>query len=110
MTMIEDKSGEATNGAALASLMAAGIGAFAMGFFVIIHEAGLFSAPALYAPAGGLSGRTAFAIVTWLAVWAVLHFRWKNRQIEPRRVYTATVVTTALGIVLCFPPFWRVVS
>jgi hypothetical protein len=109
MATIEDESREATNGAALAAFMAAGIGAFAIGFFVIIHEAGFFSAPALYAPAGGLSGRTTFAAVTWLTVWAALHVRWKNLQIQSGRVYTATLVTTALGILLCFPLFWRLV-
>ena len=108
MATIEDKPEEVANGAALASFMAAGIGAFAVGFFVIINEAGLFSAPALYGPAGGVSGRTTFAAVTWLIAWAVLHRRWKDRHLEARLVSTATLVLTDLGIVLSFPPVWRI--
>lgn len=110
MTTMEDQHGEVANGAALASFLAAGIGAFAVGFFVIIHEAGLFSAPALYEPAGGVSGRTIFAAVTWLIGWGVLHRRWKDRQLESNRVYTATLLLIALGIVLSFPPVWKIVG
>ncbi len=108
MALMDDNREEVVNGAALASFLAAGIGAFAVGFFVIVNEAGLFAAPALYGPAGGVSGRTSFAAVTWLIGWAVLHRRWKDRQIESRRVHTATLVLIVLGIVLSFPPVWRI--
>ena len=97
----------ATNGAALASFLAAGIGAFAMGFLVIVNEAGMFVAPTLYAPAGGLSGRTTFAVVAWLIAWGLLHSRWKNRQIASGRVYAVTLVLVGLGILATFPPVWR---
>ena len=66
MATMNDRHEEVVNGAALASFLAAGIGAFAVGFFVIVNEAGLFAAPALYGPSGGVSGRTSFAAVTWL--------------------------------------------
>jgi hypothetical protein len=98
--------GDLANGAALASFLGAGIGAFAMGFFVILSEAGLLTAPALYAPAGGLSGRTTFAVVAWLVAWGLLHSRWKGRQIDARRVFAATLLLTGLGIVATFPPVW----
>ena len=110
MATIEHEPEEITTGAALAAFLAAGIGAFAMGFFVILHEAGLFSAPALYAPAGGLSGRTTFATLTWLIGWAVLHGRWKNRQIELGGVRAATLVLIAVGVLLSFPPVWQLVQ
>lgn len=54
------------NGRAMAAFLGAGIGAFAMGAFVLLNEAGVFAAPALYGPAGGLSGRAVFATVAWL--------------------------------------------
>jgi len=98
------------NGAALASFLAAGTGVFAVGFFVIVNEAGLFAAPALYGPAGGVSGRTTFAAVSWLVAWAVLHRRWKDRQLSANRVHTITLVLIALGIMLSFPPVWRIVA
>jgi hypothetical protein len=101
---------EITNGAALASFLGAGIGAFAMGVFVILNEAGIFVSPTLYAPAGGVSGRTTFAVVAWLIAWGILHSRWKGRQIESRRVYIATVVLIGFGLLGTFPPVWGLLS
>jgi hypothetical protein len=95
-----------TNGAALAAVLAAGIGAFAMGLFVILNEAKLFVAPSLYAPVGGLSGRSTFAVIVWLAAWALLHARWRARELESGRVLVWTLVLTAVGAVLVFPPVW----
>jgi hypothetical protein len=107
MATIEGKRKEVVNGAALASYLAAGIGAFAIGFIVILNEAGLFAAPALYAPAGGVSGRTTLATVIWLIGWTVLHSRWKNRQIESRRVHLLSLILIGMGIFLTLPPVWR---
>jgi hypothetical protein len=90
----------------MAAFLAAGIGAFAMGFFVIANEAALLAAPALYAPAGGVSGRTTFAVVTWLIAWGLLHSRWKTRQVGSRRVFTITLTLVGLGILATFPPVW----
>ena len=97
------------NGAALAAFVAAGIGAFAMGLVVILNAADVFAAPALYGPAGGVSGRTTLATAIWLVAWAMLHRRWKNRSIDPRRAYTVTLVLIALGLLLSFPPLWALV-
>ena len=108
MTVTQDARTTTMNGAAVAALLAAGIGAFAMGFVVILNEAGLFAAPSLYGPAGGVSGRTTIAVVLWLTAWAVLHRRWKDRDLEPRRVFTLTFVLIGLGVLLCFPPVWSV--
>lgn len=94
------------NGAALAAFLGAGIGAFAMGVMVILNEAGLFAAPALYGPAGGVSGRTTFAVLIWLIGWVVLHRRWKHRPLEPRRVHALTLLLIGTGVLLCFPPLW----
>ena len=51
---------------------------------------------------------TTFAAGIWLIAWAVLHRRWKGRQLDPSRVYVATLVLVAVGTVFCFPPVWRV--
>lgn len=104
----ERKRDEPANGAALASFLAAGVGAFAMGLLAVLNEAGIFVAPSLYAPAGGVSGRTSLAVIAWLVAWGLLHRRWKARQIETRRVYTATLLLIGLGILGTFPPVWGV--
>lgn len=95
-----------TNGAALAAFLAAGVGAFATGILVLVHEAGLFSAPAVYGPSGGVSGRTTLAVGVWLVAWALLHARWKGRHVDPRRVGAIALALTALGILGTFPPLW----
>jgi hypothetical protein len=94
------------NGAALAAFLGAGVAAFAMGLFVLLNEVGIFVAPTLYGPAGGISGRTTFATAVWLVAWFLLHRRWKRRRIEPGRVYTVTLLLVVLGIIATFPPVW----
>jgi hypothetical protein len=94
------------NGAALAAFLGGSIGAFAMGFFVIVNEIGLFVAPSLYGPAGGVSGRTTFATLAWLVAWAVLHHRWKDRGIDSRRIFGIGLLLIGLGFVGTFPPVW----
>lgn len=101
---------ELPNGAAMAAFLAAGFGAFAMGFFVLVNEMGIFAAPTLYEPAGGVSGRTTFAVVAWLVAWGVLHARWKGRDVGTGPVWLVTAVLTTLGILATFPPFWGLVS
>ena len=105
-TPIDETLGDAENGAAMAAFLAAAIGAFAIGFVVILNEAGLFAAPALYAPAGGVTGRTALGTVIWLVSWAVLHVAWKDRAIESRAIVTLGGVLIALGILFTLPPVW----
>ena len=95
-----------TNGAAMAAVLGAGIGSCAMGAFVLLNEAGLFAAPTLYGPAGGVTGRTTFATIVWLLAWRVLHARWKSREIAPGPVFTRTVVLVVLAILGTFPPLW----
>ncbi len=94
------------NGSALASFLGAGIGAFATGLLACLNEAGMYVAPALYAPAGGLSGRASFAVLAWLIAWGLLHHRWKRRQIASRPVYAVTLILIGLGILGTFPPVW----
>ena len=96
------------NGTAMAAVLASGIGAFAMGLFVVLHETGLFVSPSLYAPAGGLSGRTTFAVIMWLVAWGVLHARWNRRTVERRPAFRLTLVLVTLGVLGTFPPLWSV--
>jgi hypothetical protein len=67
----------------------------------------VYSAPALYAPAGGVSGRTTFALVTWLVAWAWLHGRWRSREIGGHGVLALTLLLVLLGVAATFPPVWQ---
>lgn len=95
-----------SNGAALAAFLAAAVGSFAMGLFVILNEMGVMAAPALYGPSGGVSGRTTLAGIVWLATWGVLHWRWRSRFIKPGPVWTGSLILIGLGLLLTFPPLW----
>jgi hypothetical protein len=108
MTMAgREPEGAIANGAALAASLAAGIGAFGLGLVVFLNELGVFEVPALYGPAGGVTGRTAAGVVTWLVAWAVLHSRWKDRRMESSGVFGLSLLLIALGVVLTFPPVWH---
>lgn len=95
-----------TNGAAMAAVLGAGVGSFAMGVFVLLNEAGLFAAPALYGPAGGVTGRTTFAAAAWLLAWGVLHARWKSREVAPGPVLAWTLALVVVAVLGTFPPLW----
>ncbi len=107
MTAAEHVGDERTNGAAMAAFLAAGIGAFVLGILVVLNETEIFAIPSFYKPAGGLPGRTTVATVIWLVVWAVLHNRWKEREIGLHRVRNATLVLVVASLVLTFPPVWH---
>lgn len=95
------------NGAAMAAFLAAGVGALGLGLVVFLNELGVFEVPALYGPAGGVTGRTAAGVVIWLVAWAVLHSRWKERRMEPSGLFAMSLILIAVGVVLCFPPVWH---
>jgi len=101
-------AGDEVSGPILAAVLAAGIGSFAMGLFVYLNEAGFFTAPSFYGPAGGVSGRTSLAALTWLAAWAILHWRWKDRAVQRGRVFALTLGLIGLGLLATFPPVWAI--
>lgn len=101
-------SDDAEDGPVMAAVLATGFGSFAMGLFVILNAAGIYSAPGLYGPAGGVSGRTTFAVAAWVLAWAVLHWRWKDRRVERGPVLVVTLVLVGLGLLATFPPVWGV--
>lgn len=96
------------NGALWAAILASGVGGFAVGLVVILNEAGIFTAPTVYGPAGGVSGRTTMAAATWLVSWAILHRRWRNREVESARITVIAVILVLLGLLGTFPPVWAV--
>lgn len=94
------------NGAALAAFVASGVGAFAMGLIALLNAIGVLPVPTLYGPAGGVTGRTALAVLIWLIAWVVLHRRWRDRNIGTRGVHAATIVLALFGILFALPPLW----
>lgn len=98
------------NGAAMAAILAAAIGSAAFGVLVLLGATGVYSAPVLYAPAGGLSTRSTLAVVAWLLAWVALHRSWRDRTVPVGRVGTWAFALVFVSIVATFPPLWELLK
>ena len=98
-----------TNGPAAAAILASGIGSLTLAIFTCLAQAlaSLNGALSFYDPAGSLSGETTLAVVAWLAAWAILHGLWKREQVDFGKVFVATLILIALGLLGTFPPFFQ---
>jgi hypothetical protein len=96
-----------SNGAGAAAVLAAGIGAFAVGLIATVADksAAIKAAMIFSKPTGPLSGVTTSAIVVWLIAWVILHARWRGKTVNLGRVGAAALVLLVLGLLLTFPPF-----
>ena len=96
-------------GPVAAAILAAGIGAFALGVLTTLAEAseGFKDFLNLYDPVGPLSGKTIGAVIVWLIAWVVLHMMYRHRAIESRKVLTASLVLIGLGVLGTFPIFFQ---
>src|SRR4051794_36940574 len=67
------------NGEAMATIVAASIGAFALGLLVVLVEMfpGFKTFLTFNSAVGPLSGKTIGAVVIWLVSWAILFVMWK---------------------------------
>ena len=92
-----------------AAIIAAGIGAAALGLFTTLAEASATVKDWLQwnDRVGPLSGKTLLAVAVWLAAWAILHVTLRNRPFETRRALIITIVLLALGVIGTFPTFFQ---
>ena len=97
------------DGPLAAALLAAGIGAFALGLFTTFAEAsaGFRGLLTLNGGVGPLSGKTVFATVVFVIAWAVLANRFRERDGLLRTATFAFVVLTVLGFLGTFPIFFQ---
>ena len=92
-----------------AAIIAAGIGAFALGIFTTLAEAsagakGWFEWSVRVGP---LSGKTTMAVIVWLVAWVVLHFTMRRSRSESSGALIVSLVLIGLGIVGTFPTFFQ---
>ena len=106
-TLITERDAALTSGSGAASVLASGIGACTLGVLAIAADKSQAIRIALifYKPTGPLSGVTTATVLIWLAVWAVLEWRWRKREIEMGRVNLVAYILAGLGLLLTFPPF-----
>jgi hypothetical protein len=98
-----------TNGSAWAAILAAAIGCASFGVLVDLAEAfkPVSKKLSFYAPTGDLSGKSTLAILAWLVAWAILHFAWKQRDIERTgKILTIVLLLILFALVATFPPFF----
>lgn len=100
------------NGAAAAAVLAAGIGAAFFGVLVTVAEAfrPLAKVLAFSSAVGPLSGKTTVAMVVWLAIWAAVHWLWRERDVPFRSVTTATIVLLIVALLGTFPPVYEAIA
>jgi hypothetical protein len=97
------------SGGIAAALLSAGFGCALFGFIVTLAEAnpGVKDALILSQPTGSLSGKSTVAIACWLAVWPLLHWRLKDREVNLRGALRLTWMLVAFGVLATFPPFYN---
>jgi hypothetical protein len=107
--MMQQHLSAATNGAAAAAILAAGIGSFVLGLLTTLAAASkaVGEVLAFYRPVGSLSGKTTVAVVIWLAVWGLLHRSWKDKGINFGAAFIGTLILIALALLGTFPPFFE---
>ena len=105
--MIPQSPRQLPNGPGAAAILAAGIGAAALGVFALASDASpaINQALVFWQPTGALSGVTDCAIVVWLLAWFVLRHRWSDRNVNLTGVTVLAFILLGLGLALTFPPF-----
>jgi len=100
------------DGPAAAAIVAAGIGIFVLGLlttlavpwtdlkdFLADFQAGRGVGP--------LAGKTVLTVTAWAVSWGVLHFRWRDKDVDLKRMFSIGVILGILGAVGTFPPFFE---
>jgi hypothetical protein len=92
-----------------AAIIAAGIGALALGVFTTLASASESIAEFFEwsVRVGPLSGKTISAVIVWLVAWGALYLVLKDKEYESRRALTIALVLVALGVVGTFPTFFQ---
>jgi hypothetical protein len=68
---------------------------------------GLKNALNWWNPAGPLTGKTIVGVLAWLISWAILHFLWKDKEVDFNKTFIITLVLIGLGFIFTFPPVFE---
>ena len=95
------------SGPGAAAILAAGVGALAMGALAFAGDAvpAVKSALVLWKPSGPLSGVSTAAVLVWGLAWLVLHAIWRRRDVKLGPVNAAAFAMLLAALLLTFPPF-----
>jgi hypothetical protein len=106
---LEEHFEDKPEGPISAAIIAAGIGALALGILTTLAEANatIKGWLELSTSVGPLSGKTTVAVVIWLIAWAVLHAMLRRTEYETGRAFGIAVVLVILGVIGTFPTFFQ---
>lgn len=105
---------ETPSGAALAAVLAASLGALALGVTHVMSEvSGSFKAAMqslgnLWMPGaagiGPYSGKETVALLVWLGSWGLLHALWCKRELSVGRIGALSLVLVGIATTILWPP------
>lgn len=99
---------EVVTSVASAAFISSGIGCLVIGLLVTGAEIseGLKNALNWWGPAGPLTGKTGVGVLAWLISWAILHFLWKDKEVDFNKTFIIALVLIGLGFLFTFPPIF----
>ncbi len=97
------------SGMALAAILSGSIGCFIIGLAIILAviSGDINNFLNWWNPVGPLSGKTGVGIIAWLLSWLLLHFAWKDKEINYNLVLAISYVLLILAFIFSFPPFFQ---
>jgi hypothetical protein len=95
-----------------AAFFASGVGSVALGLMIILATASakINTGLVLVKPVGALSGKTTIAVVAFFVSWVIAHFAFRGRDIDLNRMFKASLVLVAIGVLFTFPPAFELVA
>lgn len=107
---IDINNPKVTNGAAMAALLAAGIGSAVLGLMTVLVEASPNVIKPLlnfYNPVGPLSGKTTVAVLAYVFAWIVLAHFYHGKDVSEKKWLFFIFGFVGLGLLMTFPPFFE---
>jgi hypothetical protein len=105
---LEDKP----DGPGAAAMLAAGIGVLTLGLTIILAElsTGIHDFLENFQGSRGvgtLAGKSTVAMIVWLGSWAGLHYVWRDKDIDIKKMFNVGLVLGLIGALFTFPPFFE---
>jgi fluoride ion exporter CrcB/FEX len=100
------------DGPAAAAMVAAGIGIFVLGLLTTLAVPwtdlkGFLADFQLRQGVGPLAGKTTLAVIAFVVSWGALHYSWREKDLDLKKMFYIGLVLGLLGALGTFPPFFE---